>query len=635
MVDQVDQSEIQIRALQALDLARKNGYERGLICLADGVCKITIAAIDSKSFGGKVLFVSHSKDVLFKARDKFFSRSKDSKIFLLSYIDLKLSLEFDIVLANISILRDEKALSFFQKDHFDYIIFDEFYNVSTHSYNHILNFFYPKFVLGLASTPERTDKRDILSLMDSNLVFSVSTSKLIQDSYLVPFRYHGLFDDTDYSSIRHNGFRYDIDDLENSLLKQPRNKFVLENYEKNAFGRKAIGVCVSNAHAEYMAKFFQENKIDSVAIHSGLSSNERDQRVSLFRAEKADCIFVRDLFIECIDPSEISLLLLLGPAESKVVFLQQIERFLRPAPNKKDVLIIDLIGNYFFASEIPEIIQNLGGEVSKAISQSKTSINFSNGCEIHFSKNIPQHCYAPILDFSNENITIEKIRSFYRKLSRSLNPIDVYLALGEDFLKFIRYIGEYKKVDGRLSSFSADSCVLNSDFFNMKTINLFEDCDVVGVLSLRSEEIFEKLADLIVDLRNATSDFSSKKMVVKVYESLTDIIYLITPLLFHIAIIQKFADEEAPQHFKRTGELISADYFFNYLAEQSRRTGVFFLINSIKTELQFLLELVRASEQADISKIWLLGRILERNSLVCLSIDSSLLLNITNYFIID
>lgn len=513
----------------------------------------------------------------------------------------------------------KKYSLFSKKDHFDYIIVDEFYNVSTHSYNRILSFFHPKFVLGLASTPERTDNRDILKMMDLNHIFSVSTPKLIDDSYLVPFKYFGLFDDTNYSSIRHNGFRYDIDDLENSMLVNARSKFVLDNYTRIALGRKAIGFCISNAHAEYMAKFFQENKIDSVAIHSGLSSVEREQRILLSQAEKAGCIFVRDLFDECVDQSEISLLLLLGPTESKVVFLQKIERFLRRAPNKKDILILDLIGNYFFASEISGIIQNLGGEVSKAISQSNTTITFSNGCEMHVSKNIPQRCYAPILDFPNENFTFQKIRSFYRKLSRSLNPIDVYLALGEDFLKFIRYIGEYKRVVDRLNNFSTDGSVLNNDFSNMKIINLFDDCDVAEVLSQRSEEILDKLADLIADLRKANSDVSSKKMAVKIYDSLTDIIYLTTPLLYHAATIQKFSDEEAPQHFMRSEDLISADYFFNYLAEQSRRTGVFFLIKSIKTELQSLLELVRAAEQTDISKIWLLGRILERNRLVCLS----------------
>lgn len=118
MVEQVELSKIQIRALQALGHTRNHGYERGLICLPDGIDKITIAAIDSRSFGEKILFVSHRNNVLFQARNEFFSRCKDSKLCLLSKSNFKISLEFDIVLANISILRDEKVLSFFKKRSF-------------------------------------------------------------------------------------------------------------------------------------------------------------------------------------------------------------------------------------------------------------------------------------------------------------------------------------------------------------------------------------------------------------------------------------------------------------------------------------------------------------------------------------
>ncbi len=63
-------------------------------------------------------------------------------------------------------------------------------------YRRLLGHFKPRFLLGLTATPERTDQSDILSFCDDNLVFSYNLFDGVSSEHLVPFHYHGIFDET-------------------------------------------------------------------------------------------------------------------------------------------------------------------------------------------------------------------------------------------------------------------------------------------------------------------------------------------------------------------------------------------------------------------------------------------------------
>ena len=58
----------------------------------------------------------------------------------------------------------------FARDAFDYIVVDEFHHASARTYRRLIDYFRPKFLLGLTATPERTDGGDLLGLCQENLV---------------------------------------------------------------------------------------------------------------------------------------------------------------------------------------------------------------------------------------------------------------------------------------------------------------------------------------------------------------------------------------------------------------------------------------------------------------------------------
>ncbi|MFR5731526.1 MAG: DEAD/DEAH box helicase family protein [Clostridium sp.] len=62
---------------------------------------------------------------------------------------------------------DKKSI--FRKIISDYIVIDEFHHAVNNQYLQIVNYFKPKFLLGLTATPERMDGRNIYEICDYNV----------------------------------------------------------------------------------------------------------------------------------------------------------------------------------------------------------------------------------------------------------------------------------------------------------------------------------------------------------------------------------------------------------------------------------------------------------------------------------
>ncbi|WDU82380.1 DEAD/DEAH box helicase family protein [Caloramator sp. Dgby_cultured_2] len=221
----------QIEALYELKKCRMEGYDRGLVVAATGIGKTYLAAFDSKEFE-KVLFVAHREEILKQAEETFKNvRPYDSMGFFNA--DIK-DTDKDIIFASVQTLGKEEYLNedCFSKDYFDYIVIDEFHHAVTERYMNIINYFKPKFLLGLTATPERLDNKDVFELCDYNVVYELRLKDAINRGYLVPFHYYGIYDEVDYSNLPIINGKYKEEELEKVLMINKRADLILRNYLK-------------------------------------------------------------------------------------------------------------------------------------------------------------------------------------------------------------------------------------------------------------------------------------------------------------------------------------------------------------------------------------------------------------------
>ena len=67
------------------------------------------------------------------------------------------------------------------------MVVDEFHHAAAESYRKVVDYFRPKFLLGLTATPFRMDNKDIFTICDDNVVYEISLKQAIERDRLVPF----------------------------------------------------------------------------------------------------------------------------------------------------------------------------------------------------------------------------------------------------------------------------------------------------------------------------------------------------------------------------------------------------------------------------------------------------------------
>ena len=372
----------QIEALYYLQKTRKEGADKALIHAATGIGKTYLAAFDSKSYA-KVLFIAHREEILQQAASAFQNvRGSDDYGFFTGRVK---QLDKSVVFASVETLGQMKYLqdSCFPVNYFDYIVVDEFHHAVSNLYQNILHYFRPKFLLGLTATTERMDGRSIYALCDYNVPFELTLFSAINRGMLVPFRYYGIFDDTDYKALRPVSGSYSASDLNCIYLDNvQRMKNILKHYQKY-HSQRALGFCASREHAEAMTKFFTKCGIRAVAVYSNAEGDFAEERASaierLNRGE-LQVIFAVDMFNEGVDIPALDMVMFLRPTESPTVFMQQLGRGLRLFPGKVYLTVLDFIGNYHNAG----VVKGLLCQEAREKYGETTTTSFPDNCYVDF-----------------------------------------------------------------------------------------------------------------------------------------------------------------------------------------------------------------------------------------------------------
>lgn len=451
----IEPNYLQKEVLGALNYYRGKGWKKGIVILPTGTGKTFLSAFDTLNAKGRTLFIVHRLDILSQSKEAFEKIYPNEKLGLLTGEERYNVEDSKILFASKDTLRNPDVLQSFKQNEFDYIIVDEVHHGQAPSYQSVLQYFNPNFfMLGLTATPNRMDRKDIFELFDYQKIYEYSLNEAIENGFLVPYTYYGLMDNIDYNNIRYNGKKYNVADLDRTLIINERNKKILEEYLSKGKGNKALGFCCSIKHANAMAKFFNKKGISSVAITA--ETDNRDQVIKDFRESRYTVAFTVDLFHEGIDFPDLQVLLFLRPTESKTVFFQQLGRGLRLCGSKNKVVVIDFIGNYKKANNLRKYLSK--GQTEKVNAQNgrieKIEYQYTPNCEVIFDAKIED--ILDRQDTAEREITKEDLIDAYYTLSEQLNrkpsqedinregefKVSRYLSVFGSWVEFLKSIGE-------------------------------------------------------------------------------------------------------------------------------------------------------------------------------------------------
>ena len=199
----------------------------------------------------------------------------------------------------------------------------------------------------------------MLAICDYNVVYEAPLKKAINQGWLVPFRYYGIYDETvNYEDITYQNGKYQSDELEEALSIHQRADLILNHYKKYR-SKQALGFCTSKRHADFMAQSFKDQGIKACAVYSGergVHNLAREEALSQLVKGELNVIFSVDMFNEGLDIASLDMVMMLRPTESPTIFMQQLGRGLRLSKNKHYLNVLDFIGNYKKANFSPYLI---------------------------------------------------------------------------------------------------------------------------------------------------------------------------------------------------------------------------------------------------------------------------------------
>lgn len=353
----IQPNAMQQEAIVKLDKLRKAGAKKALAIAATGSGKTYMSVFDALQVEPKkLLFIVHREDILKKAKESFdticgaVGKNYSSGFFTGNQKEKNCSYLFAT--------RDTMSRHYaeFTKDDFDYIVIDEAHHASSESYQKILSYFTPNFLLGLTATPERSDNGDIYELFDNNVAVEIRLRQALEYNLICPFHYFGITDaeGIDYSNIKAEpGTSKYTEEIARMLMVSYRVDYIIEKmkfFGYDAAKPKVLGFCQTIKHAKYMADEFNARGIPSIAISSE-DNKSIDERIAITKRLEEDSdplqvIFTVDLFNEGIDIPSVNTILMLRPTDSSIIFIQQLGRGLRKLKNKEFVTVLDFIGNY-------------------------------------------------------------------------------------------------------------------------------------------------------------------------------------------------------------------------------------------------------------------------------------------------
>lgn len=434
-------NKMQQRALEALEVLHQRQEPRALLVSATGTGKTYLSAFDVlETQPKKVLFIAHRKRILEASRESF-ERVLGNRYTYSIYGGSEKNVS-SCTFAMVTTLNNH--LGDFDPREFDYIVIDEAHRTGANSYRKILNHFKPNFCMGMTATPSRTDGYDVYALFNHVIAFRITLQNALDEDMLAPFHYFGIAD------LAIDDEAIDDVSLFSKLTSTERVNHIvqkIEEYTVEKDNRRGLIFCNRNEEAAELSHMFNERGYRTVAISGETNDEDRNRQIKRLEDGEIEYIFSVDILNEGVDIPTLNQIIMLRRTESAIVFVQQLGRGLRKAPDKEYTLVLDFIGNYKQNYLVPIALSGdhtyNKDNLRRVVKEGSTAIP---GCStISFDKVSEAHIFRAL-----EKGTIcgvKKIRDEYRQLKQILGKIPTLLDFDEnnavDPLKIFRKFGSY------------------------------------------------------------------------------------------------------------------------------------------------------------------------------------------------
>ncbi|MBZ5199890.1 DEAD/DEAH box helicase [Planomicrobium chinense] len=514
-------NKMQQAALQEIQLVREAGHDKGLVISATGTGKTYLSAFDVRSFAPKrMLFIVHREQILQKAKSDFLQilGGAEEDFGILSGSSRQTDARY--LFATIQTISKEETLRQFDPEAFDYILIDEVHKAGAKSYQKVIDYFRPQFLMGMTATPERTDDFNIYELFDYNIAYEIRLQEALEEDMLCPFHYFGVTD------IEYEGGVIDETTAFSKLVTEERVEHILEKihyYGHSGEDVRGLMFCSRKDEAEKLSVALNKRGLQTIALTGDHSQEERIRQVDRLENGLLDYILTVDIFNEGIDIPSVNQVVMLRQTQSSIIFIQQLGRGLRKHNSKEFVTIIDFIGNYKNNYLIPVALSGDRSQNKDNIRRHMKDTSYIKGVStVNFEEIAKNRVFNAI---KRSNLTDMKLlRDAYNELKNRIgevpklqdfiihNSLDP-LVIVQKYVNYYRFLLKLKEIEPVLSTYEDQVItMLSQEILNGKRKHEVELLELLlNEGSISKERYFEEL-----ELQGCTANKDNFKSVERI-----------------------------------------------------------------------------------------------------------------------
>lgn len=225
----------------------------------------------------------------------------------------------------------------------DLVVIDEAHESVADEWQRLLGRYDDAVTLGLTATPALGNGKG-LGAVYSGMEQAISTQRLVEDGWLVPCRvFAPERPNLKGVKVGRNG-DYKLDQLAARMDRPKLTGNVLTNWRKHADGRRTVVFACTIEHAKHLCEEFNAAGIPFRHVDQETPDTEREEIFGLIADGKVMgftnvSVARRGLDLPCLECACV-----VRPTRSLVLWLQMIGRIRRPAPAKKDCVVMDHAG---------------------------------------------------------------------------------------------------------------------------------------------------------------------------------------------------------------------------------------------------------------------------------------------------
>ena len=247
-----------------------------------------------------------------------------------------------IIVATRQSLTSKRLSNILEYGAFQVVVIDEAHHATTdNTYGDIINAILKKNprskIVGFTATPNRTDGQgtDEDGKLFDDIVFSWSIKDGIRSGFLVPVKHIPV-------TVGQYPNQVSVMDCKNWL------QLSVQSYEKYIAGRRqTLAFYPSVQMSLQFSRALKRRGFSAAHIDGTTPKDKRHSVITDYKNGKIQIICNMEVLTEGFDAPNTSAIIMARSTQSRSLFTQIIGRGLRPSPNKKDCLLINLTGEFF------------------------------------------------------------------------------------------------------------------------------------------------------------------------------------------------------------------------------------------------------------------------------------------------